>query len=472
MERRGSTVSETSSKLRSGQLKPLNLLIMALAIVGPGAGAFFNLSTLGAVAGPAMVLSVVLSLVAALFLANTVAQFAGRVSSAGMFYTFVSQGLGPKLGFLAGWILMADYGVTTAFALVFPSDQVSSFLLQTFHFNLPWWGIFILALGAVFWLSVRGIRPSLRTDMIFLIFELGALLLLSLTVLFKLGPAHWSAVPFQVPHTGFSTVGIAWVLGITAFLGFEGAVTASEESVDPRRALPKVMFGAVIIAGIFFVITSYAGVLGFGVAMKGIATNPLPWNTVADHFWGNGLGIFVDIGAWVSMFAVGIASQNAAARLWFAMGREEVLPKALGAVKTERAIPLTALNLQAGLTLVVGLGLGLLLGPFPSFLFMATMLTLGALIVWILAGISLIRFMRTKYRSEFRTFPHLIVPIISILVVLPPMYSTVWPEPPPPLNIAIYVVAGWIIVGLLLLWRLSANSPAVLQRAGSLLVEE
>jgi amino acid transporter len=461
---------ETPATLRKGQLRAINLFIMSMALVGPGAGAFFNLSTLGSIAGPAMVLSVVLSLVAALLLANTVAQFAGRVPGAGMFYTFVSRGLGSSWGFLAGWILMADYGATTAFGLVFPSDQVSSFLHTTFGLTIPWWLIFLVALGAVLWLSIRGIRPSLRTDMIFLAYELAALLALALTVLFKVGPAHWSAVPFAVPKSGFGGVGLAWVLGITAFLGFEGSITASEEAESPRRVLPRALFAAVIVAGIFFVVTSYAGAIGYGPMGK-ISQDPLPWNTVANHFWGTNWGILVDIGAWVSMFAVAIASQNASARLWFAMGREHVLPSTLGRVSTERAVPLPALYLQAGITLVVGLGLGLLITPFTSFLFLATILSLGALIVWIMAGVSLIRFMRGQ-PQEFRVWPHLIFPILSILIVLPPMYSTVYPVPAAPLNIAIYVVVAWILVGVGLLWRLSRTAPQTLANAGRFLAAE
>jgi amino acid transporter len=167
--------------LKKGQLRTLNLLILAMALVGPGASAFFNLSSAGAIAGPAMALSIVFAFIAILFLVNTVAQFAGRVPGAGMFYTFVSQGLGAKLGFLAGWILMADYGFTVAFCLVFPADQVSSLLQKSCGVNIPWWLIFLIALGVVVWLAIRGIKPSIQIDTAFLIYELAALLALSLT---------------------------------------------------------------------------------------------------------------------------------------------------------------------------------------------------------------------------------------------------------------------------------------------------
>ena len=457
------------SGLKGGQLGSLSLLVLALALVGPGAGAFFNLSTLGAVAGPALVLALALSWLAMLTMVNTVAQFAGRVPSTGMFYTFVSQGLGPQAGFVAGWILMADYGAVTAFALVYPADQVSSYLDTTFGVNVPWWLIFLVALGAIGWLAFRGIRPSLRTDIIFLIYELGALLALALTVLFKIGPAHWTAAPFTPGSAGWHNVRLAWILGITAFLGFEGAVTGAEESSAPRRRLPKVLYLSVVLAGVYFIITGYAGVLGYGThAMGSIASNPLPWNTVANRYWGSGLGLTVDVGAWVSMFAVGLASMNASARLWFSMGRENVLPSRLGLVSAHRAVPSAALVLQVALTLAIGLGLGIWLGPFPSFLFLATVLSIGALIAYILASLALPVFMLRRERASFRLFPHLLLPVAAIVIVAFPLYTSVWPLPASPFNYAVYAVGVWIVIGLILLAELAWRRPQALGTAGRL----
>jgi amino acid transporter len=456
------------SRLRSGQLGSLNLLVLALALVGPGAGAFFNLSTLGAVAGPAMVLAIALSWVAMLAMVNTVAQFAGRVPTAGLFYTFVSQGLGPRCGFLAGWILMVDYGAVTAFALVYPAEQVSSYLATTFGVNVPWWLVFLAALGLVAWLALRGIKPSLRADIFFLIYELGALFVLALFVLFKIGPAHWTSVPFRPGSDGWHGVRLAWILGITAFLGFEGAVTGSEESSRARHRLPRVLYLAVILAGVYFLITGYAGVLGYGThAMASVASNPLPWNTVANRYWGSGLGLIVDVGAWVSMFACGLAGMNAAGRLWFAMGREEVLPSRLGTV-SRRAVPATALVFELALTLAVGLALGFWLGPFPSFLFLATVLSVGALIVYIMASAALPVYMLRRERDSFRLIRHLLLPAVAVVIVAFPLYTSVWPLPASPFNYAIYAVGGWIVLGLVMLARLSWRRPDALLTAGRL----
>jgi len=465
----GTSGTAARSRLKGGQLGSLSLLVLAMALVGPGAGAFFNLSTLGSIAGPALVLSLVLSWVAMLTMVNTVAQFAGRVPSAGLFYTFVSQGLGARAGFMAGWMLMADYGAITAFALVYPSYQVSSYLETTFSVNVPWWLIFLIALGGAAWLAFRGIKPSLRTDIIFLIYELGALLALALTVLLRLGPSHWTAAPFTPGSTGWHGVRLAWILGITAFLGFEGAVTGAEETSAPRRSLPKVLYLSVVLCGLFFVVTGYAGVLGLGSkGIAGIASNPLPWNTVANQFWGSGLGLTVDIGAWVSMFACGLAGLNASSRLWLSMGREHVLPPLLGTVSRRRAVPSAALLLQVALTLAIGLGLGFWLGPFNAFLFLATVLSIGALIAYILASIALPVFMLRRERASFRVIAHLVLPAASIIIVAFPLYTSVWPLPANPFDYAVYAVGAWVVIGLALLAELAIRRPHLLATAGRL----
>jgi amino acid transporter len=264
-------------------------------------------------------------------------------------------------------------------------------------------------------------------------------------------------------------VRLAWILGITAFLGFEGAVTGAEEAAGPRRSLPKVLYLSVVLTGLFFVITAYAGVLGLGAkGMASIDANPLPWNTIANQFWGSGLGLTVDIGAWVSMFACGLAGLNASARLWLSMGREGVLPPLLGSVSRRRAIPSAALTLQVVLTLALGLGLGFWLGPFNSFLFLATVLSIGALIAYILASVALPVFMLRRERQSFRILPHLVLPVAAVIIVAFPLYSTVWPMPASPLNYAVYTAGAWLVIGLVLLAELAFRRPHLLATAGRL----
>ena len=61
------------------------------------------------------------------------------------------------------------------------------------------------------------------------------------------------------------------VFGILAFVGFEGAATMGEEAREPRRTIPKAIFGTVLIGGTFYVFAAAVEVMGYGADKAGLA---------------------------------------------------------------------------------------------------------------------------------------------------------------------------------------------------------
>ena len=52
-----------------------------------------------------------------------------------------------------------------------------------------------------------------------------------------------------------------------------------------------------------------------------------------------------------------------------------------------------------------------------------------------------------RHRSEFSRIRHLLVPVICVLLLLPPLYGTIWPVLSFPYNLAPYIVIAWVLIG-------------------------
>lgn len=63
-----------------------------------------------------------------------------------------------------------------------------------------------------------------------------------------------SAFTIKASSGGLDGIGYGMIFGFTSFIGFEAAAVLGEETREPRRAIPKAILGAVIFAGVFYIL--------------------------------------------------------------------------------------------------------------------------------------------------------------------------------------------------------------------------
>src|SRR6266480_3443959 len=105
------------------------------------------------------------------------------------------------------------------------------------------------------------------------------------------------------------------------------------------------------------------------------------------------------------------------------------------------------------LTGALGATLGLNLGPFHFIGFLITIATQGVLLAYILVTLSgIVFFWRSEKRSRMSLVRVLDIalPVIAILLCGVTIFSSVWPVPESPLNLAPYIVAVWLVLGVIL----------------------
>ena len=449
---------------------------MSAAIMGPAVSTFFNPQFSTPFSGEATPLVYLLCLIAILIAASGIVEMARELPSAGAFYTYVSRGLGPRLGFITGGLMFAAYALLPPAEIGLIGSYVQNTLRAELHVNVPWWLIGLVPVALMVALVAGGIRASLRTALALFALEVLIVLLLAVIVVGKGGHNGLSMHPFSpgASPNGFGGLTTGFVFAALSFVGFEAAATLGDEVRQPRRIVPRAVLLSVLAVGALYVFCVWAEVIGLGRA----ATNSLdgastPWNDLAATYapWMKWPVIVASVS---SMFAVMISSANGIARILNTMGREEVLPRLFAFVDPKRRTPTRAIFATSAFAvataLIVGAvsgGLGNPVGGSNVYSYLGFLLTLGILPVYVLTNLTAARYFLGQER--FSLVRHGIVPLVGAGLMIALLVGQIVEQTERPYSWFPWVIVGWIaLVAAGAAW-LAAVRPRALERAGTLL---
>jgi amino acid transporter len=213
------------------------------------------------------------------------------------------------------------------------------------------------------------------------------------------------------------------------------------------------VLGTVILAGVFYVFASYIQVIGFGLGnMKALAADSAPLNTLGLKFGSREFATLLDVAAAVSMFSCVLGSLSAAARMLFALGRAGLAPERIGVVHEQHGTPGAAVLTIAAVALA-GVVFGApLVGAASYFGAVGTIGTLALILVY--TGVTVAEAVDAM-RSRKKIW--LAFGVLGTLILLWPLYNSIYPAPAYPGNLWPYVVIAYLAVGLGLL----ALRPAI-----------
>ncbi len=138
--------------------------------------------------------------------------------------------------------------------------------------HIAWWVFSAALIVLSTTLGVLGVKPSLRTGLIGLGFEMLILTIFSLVIIVKGGASGNTIQAFNPADSLKGSGGLltAVVYTIFAFVGFESATTLGDEAREPRRTIPRAVMLTTLVVGIFYVIVSYAVTIGYGTSTKNV----------------------------------------------------------------------------------------------------------------------------------------------------------------------------------------------------------
>jgi len=231
-----------------------------------------------AYAGFASPLVVLITFAGSLCCALSIGEFAGRLPSAGWAYTYNSRGLGPSAGFLTGWMMIFGYVLFVPAGVALTATFGSLLVASTLHVTVSPWILFLVVLAAGL-IAYLGVSTSSAVDLVLVAGEMAVIAALAITILVKIGPAHYSLAvfsPASSPNQRLADITDAMIYGITAFAGFEAAAALGEEARNSRRSVPGSIVGIVVVTGVFYLLVVCAET--FAVGRRGIAGSPTRWD--------------------------------------------------------------------------------------------------------------------------------------------------------------------------------------------------
>ena len=464
--------------LREHSIGLPGVLFQSITHMAPAAAVAYSIYISVPHAGAALPLAVFLALIACLLAANSIGQLAKEMPSAGGLYTYAAKSLGPYPGFLVAWFFLLFEPLVAPF-LFLECGWAMHEVMSTeagWHYSGQWW-IWVTAVAAiVFVLTYRDIRISTNAGVILGLFEIGIFAALAIWILLSnLGDLNLQPFnPNHAPEGAFTGVGKGMVFAILAFIGFEASAPLGEEAKNPRRTIPLAVVGSCLAIGLFYVLLSYSWVFGEG----GVATFAAkaggsgdPWREMGKAFWAGG---------WVLVFAAIInsivansnAGFNAATRVYYAMARNGIAPRALGRTHPTFKTPHIAIIVNTGIALGLSYILGWKWGPLNGFIMIATAATVVVIIVYMLVMAGSIRYYLTEKRAQFNPLLHLVFPVAGIVLFAFPLYYQYFPLPPYPIRYAVWVALGWVIAGIVIGAIAWQKNPQALRNAERIYVED
>jgi amino acid transporter len=289
---------------------------------------------------------------------------ARKKTTAGGFYSYISHGLGRELGFGTGFGAVVAYSVFEA-SLAGGFAYFLGVKLHAFGTTVswPWLALGMVALiGVLTWFDVR---ISTRVLALGLISEILILILFDVFLFARGHPATWSAVnpvnAFKAfPGSGKLTagaVGIGLFFAFWSWVGFEMAPNYGEESRDPKRNIPRALYISVIGLGVFYTVTAWASLSGYASTRDAVAASQTnaanyflaPAATYGGHWMSSVMSYLIITGS----FACGMAFHNTTARYLYSLGREGLLPSALGRTHRRWKSPHVASIVQSLMAAVI-----------------------------------------------------------------------------------------------------------------------
>ncbi|MEB3245391.1 MAG: amino acid permease [Vampirovibrionales bacterium] len=434
----------------------IGAMIGAGVFVITGAAAVGSATQVGA--GPAILLSFVMTAIISGFCALCFAELAAMLPLSGSSFSYALATMGELPAWLVAWALVLEYAVGNMAVVVGWTGTLKAFLQQTFNIALPDWmtrntldtvsalsdvpasGVLnvlpfklpfvaqqyyllvqagfnlpgILIMIAATWLLVLGISESARMATAMVLTKAGVILLFAAVGLYYLFNGHmdvWAQNWFSGGWQTFAPGGFKGILGgaaliFFAYIGFDAVSTVAEESKNPQRDLPIGIAGALAVCTVLYCL----------VAIAVTAITPLNQINVSAPVMGTlqALGYpwavwVIGLGTLVALTSVLLVFQLGTVRVFYAVARDGFFPKSWAKIHPKFATPHVA-TIAAGVLVAVG-------GALLPINLLAEMCNLGTLAIYAVVCAAVLILRKTQ-PSRHRPFTVPFGPVIPWLGIL------------------------------------------------------
>lgn len=440
---------------------------------------------------------------------NTLYHLSKRHASAGGYYGYVANAFGPVPAISAGLMYPLYQIVSTAAIPVFVAGVVlPGVLLYFLGIGLPAWiwiPFILLFILVPIGIAIIGIRPQMKYIRYAAFFEVIFLAVLSAIIIIK-APDNTLSVfnPFAFPQYSswfapyggpVAGVGLGMIFGLTAFIGYGGSAPLGEEANHPK-AITRSLTVGLLLVGVVLTEVAYAQIVGWGIPMmQSFTQSGIPGIIVATTYTGVIGGVMFSLVAFNSAFSDSVAMQANAGRVYFAMGRDGILPKFFSSIHKKYVTPFKALLFVASVSSIVaiiatflvaeGKGVGpyellvnkssnpVIIGALSAAFQLLTTMALGGLIIThVLLNTSVMTmFKRLKEKHKgildktIHIIEHYVLPMVATVIFVFVLFESVYP-PIYPITYAVIAIAIYLILSIIYALYIKYKKPEIARNAG------
>ena len=296
-----------------------------------GTGVFVSLGIGAGIAGPSVLLAIMLAAGVAMCNGLSSAQLAANHPVSGGTYEYGHRWLNPSLGFTAGWMFLCAKSASAATAALGFAGYIAH--ATGMGASLP------LAVGVVVLVTVIALSGIERSNRVNIVIVSIVILALMIFVGTGFSSAVKNKAAFQPLFDGGKLTDLlqATALMFVAFTGYGRIATLGEEVAEPRRTIPRAVIVTLLISMALYLSVAFVGigVNGFenldgslALASKSVSNAALPTVML--------------VGATVAMVSVLLNLVLGLSRVVLAMGRRGDLPKATARISESTNVPAVA----------------------------------------------------------------------------------------------------------------------------------
>ena len=396
------------------------------------------------ISGGSVALPYFIGFIAMLFTGYSFIKMSGKYPDAGSVFVYVSKSLGGSIGFIAGWMITLDYllspAITTASASIY---------LQEFFPNFPYSILVIAFISVTGCIAISGVKSVARLGLVILI----AGELTVIVSLFVWGHhvssehgvrALVSSNPFY--YTNFRTLLSASSVAAMCYFGFDAISAMSEEAKNPSRDIPLAIFLALFIGAATMILTGYFASL---VQPDNSVYQQTDWQNAALFLISKIAGglVYAHLYAIVfitSMVFLNVVAMSAVSRIIFSMSRDEKLPRIFAKLSPRFNTPYVGILFVMMIEMLTALFIHLEL--------LSELISFGALSAFLLLNLGVLKIELTDKNISSRI--NSLIPLIGLCILMLILET---------INIkALYVCAGWLILGVGILYVKSKGKQKML----------
>ena len=430
--------------LRRGVLSPLETLAQSVSAIAPTTTPAMTIPLVFAMAGNGTWLVYLTATGAMALIGVLIGCFARRSASPGSLYQYVLASLPPWAAGLAGWALLLAY-IGTAASVTGGFVQYGNVLVHDATGRvappLALVALAILAAGAMAW---KDIRLSARSMLWLEAASVACILAIVALVLLRHG-LHVDRAQLRLKGASLSGMRLGMVLALFSFVGFESATALGAEARNPLRTIPRAVLESAVGLGLLFVVCAYAEVLGFRGLHDTLDQSAAPFHALARQAGVSALGVAVDAGATMSMFACTLACITAAARVLLLMSHHGLAHAGLTKTHQRNETPHLAVIVTTAVTFAATAGLAAR-GVSGSDIYgwLGSLATYGFLTAYALVCLAVPPFLHSKAQL---TLLWTVLAAAGFVAMVLAIAGSLYPAPQGAYRWLPYIFLGYLAVG-------------------------